>query len=116
MANLTLKTNDTYPALKATLSDLNGPVPLNGATVTVVLKGSAGGLIVGNCTIINANEGIVSYQWEEGDTAVADTYEVEFMVDWGPTASGEPQLQKFPNAAANNPTVEIDASLDGAAG
>lgn len=111
MADLTIKTFDTYPPLVATLTDQNGPIDLTEATsVVVVLKGQSGATITGQCTITDAAQGVVSYQWEDGDTDNADTYQVEWMITW---PSG---IQKVPNAAADNPTVEVDASLAGNAG
>jgi hypothetical protein len=57
--------------------------------------------------ITNAPGGQVSYTWSGTDTAVADTYQVEFEIHW---ATGG--IQTVPSAAAANPTVEIDADLE----
>lgn len=112
MADYTIKAYSTWPPLSAVLSDANGPIDLSTATsVTLFLEGTLGGLITGPCTITDATAGTVQFPWAAGDTDVADTYELEFKIIW--SAGGD---QRVPNAAANNPTVEIDASLDGSTG
>jgi hypothetical protein len=113
LANLTLKQYDTYPSLQATLTDSNGAINLTGASsVKFVMKGqSTGTIVLGNCSIVSATAGTVAYAWGATDTQTPDVYSVEFQITW--TAGG---IQKVPNAAAANPTVEIDADLDGTLG
>lgn len=60
---------------------------------------------------LTINRGQVTYTPTTVDTGTADIYPVELSVTW--TAGG---VQKFPNAAANNPTIQIDNDLDGASG
>ena len=105
---LTLKQDDTAPALQATLSDSNGPINLTNATsVKLVMKGNnTATVVVGTCTITNAAQGQVSYTFTAGNTATPDVYQVEFEITW--SGGGE---QTVPNAAAANPTIEIDAEL-----
>lgn len=84
--DLVLKRHDTWPPLQATLSDQNGPIDLtNASTVHVIMKGTTA-LIDGACTI-DANQtstgmGQVTYTWAIGDTAITDTYQVEFEIVW----------------------------------
>lgn len=105
---LTLKRNDTFPPVAATLTDSNGAINLSAATnVQIILKGTSGSPIVGICSIVNAAAGQVQYTWTIGDTAVADIYSVEFEINWA--AGG---VQTVPNAAAQNQMIEIDADLE----
>ena len=108
MANLVLKQDDTVPALQVTLADSNGPINLTNATsVKVVMKGNnTGTVVVGVCTVTNAIAGQVSYTFTAANTATPDVYQVEFEIVWA--GGGE---QTVPNAAASNPTVEIDPEL-----
>lgn len=112
-ASYTIKTFSTYPPLPATLSDADGVIDLTTAvSVTLFLKGSKGGVITGNCDVAeDPTLGQVTYSWQPGDTDIADIYEVEFKITWN-----EGGDERVPNAAANNPTIEIDDSLDGAIG
>lgn len=55
-----------------------------------------------------ANRGMITYTPTTTDTGTADTYAIEFAIHW--TAGG---VQKVPNAAASNPTIEIDSDLLG---
>jgi len=73
----------------------------SGTPVTATATGSGVSII--------ANRGMVSYTPTTTDTGTADVYAVEFAIHW--TAGG---VQKVPNAAASNPTIEIDADLLGA--
>ena len=84
MANFSLKQNDTWPALNATLSDVNGPINLTTATtVKIIIKPTGGGsAITGTCTIVSAAAGTVRYSWVSGDTALAGTYQGEFEITW----------------------------------
>lgn len=112
-ASLILKQDDTSPAFQAQLTNGGSPLDLTTATaVVVVMKGQfTATIITGNCTITNASQGDVTYQWSGMDTATADTYAVEFKITW--SGGG---IQTVPNAAASNPTVEIDLRLDGTIG
>lgn len=54
------------------------------------------------------NRGMVTYTPTTTDTGTADVYNIEFAIHW--SAGG---VQKVPNAAANNPQIEIDSDLIG---
>lgn len=111
MPAYTLKRNDTYPPLVATLIDANGVINLtSAASVKFIMKGIATNTLVQNpCTIIDAVNGKVQYNWGASDAAVPDTYNMEFQITWG--GGGK---QTVPNAAAQNPQVLVDADLDNA--
>ena len=82
MADLTVKQHDTWPPVRATLSDASGPIDLTGATqIKLILKGATV-TITGNCTVVSAPAGTVSYTWAAGDTAVAGDYQGEFEITW----------------------------------
>jgi hypothetical protein len=112
-----IKQGDTLPVLTVTFQDNSegsmGPVDLTTATlIKVVLKGKNGGTLVpGTCTALEATHGTATFAWTADNTGVPDMYGVEGVVTW--TGGG---TQTFPNAAAANPTLEIDAQLDPSAG
>jgi hypothetical protein len=109
-----IKQNDNFPALVLTFQDNSegsmGPVDLtNATTIKVVLKGqNTSTLVVGTCTPLEASHGTATFAWTQSNTSVADSYAVEGNIVWASSAGS----QTFPNAAANNPTLEIDAQLD----
>jgi hypothetical protein len=69
-----------------------------GTPVTATANGSGVSLII--------NRGQVTYTPTVTDTGAADIFQVEFAIHW--TAGG---VQKVPNSAAANPTIEIDTAL-----
>ena len=82
-----LKQGDLYPKLTG---DLNADV--TGATVTAKLRRYHDTTTMSKtCTIVDGPTGIVEYQWLAGETDVAGTYLVEFLVAF---AGGIPQ--RFP--------------------
>ena len=109
--DLTLKAHDTYPTLKAVLSDSNGAIPLTGATqVKLIMKGTTApspALVSGAMVVASAAGGYVTYQWAPGDTAVPDTYNVEFEIAW--QAGG---IETVPNDVYR--TVKIVQDLNNA--
>ncbi len=95
MPDITIKQHDTWPPLKATLSDSVGPVNLTGATVKVILKDNnliSPTTIIGNCTLVDAANGKVAYTWTAPDTANVNTFNGEFEVTWGDST-----ITTFPN-------------------
>jgi len=82
MADFTIKQHDTWPALRATLTDQDGPINLTTATaIKLIMKGTAV-TVTGNCTVTDAPNGIVTYTWATGDLNTADTYNLEFEITW----------------------------------
>ena len=85
MPDLTLKQNDTWPPLVATLTKGDGsPIDLTTAgTVHIYMKAPAGSIRQGTCSITDAGQGVVSYTSGTADTAVPGTYRVEWDIDFG---------------------------------
>lgn len=82
-----LKAGDLAPKL---IGDLNADV--TGATVVAKLRRVHTAVTMSKtCTLDDATNGIVSYQWVAGDTDVPGSYIVEFLVTF---SGGTPQ--RFP--------------------
>jgi hypothetical protein len=107
MADYVVKRHDTFPALKATLSDENGPINLTSATRVKFIAASTTTstplVIEGECTIEEATGGVVAYPWAVGDLATAGTYNVEFQITW---AGGG--IESVPNTGYKTMLVEVD--------
>lgn len=85
MADRTIKRGDTFPFLKATLSNQAGAANLTGATVRLILKtkGATPTVVVDEpCAIVNALTGEIEYEWAPADTASVNTLDGEFEVTW----------------------------------
>lgn len=109
MADFTIKTGDTLPALSAILKVANVPITdlASATSVKLVLaKRSAPDVFVfvGNATIIDASAGKVAYGWQAGDTDVAGDY----LGEWHVTYSGGGK-RKIPTVGKF--TVSIEGSL-----
>jgi len=108
-----LKQHDRKPPIQATLTTgpASRPVPVNlaGCTVKFIMALTAGGspVVNGTAVIVDATEGIVSYDWADGDTAVTGSY----LAEWQVTDSGGLEWT-FPTLTYH--TVQILADLDGA--
>jgi hypothetical protein len=89
-----IKQHDTLPRLQATLKEADGtPIDLTDATQVYLVVSHKDGTpgFKNPCTIINDIGGIVQYDWESADTAVAGNYDGEFEVVWGT------EIQTVPN-------------------
>lgn len=89
-----IKQNDTSPSLQSTLKDaaLN-PINLTGASVRLHMKSVDGGFKVDEeMVVVNALQGVVQYDWQEGDTDTVGTYYVEFEV-----THSDDSVETFPN-------------------
>lgn len=72
-----IKRNDTSPAIKRKLLDSDGNViNLTGASVRFYMSDK----VAADATILNAIEGIVSYDWQDGDTDTSGVHNAEFEV------------------------------------
>ena len=89
-----IKQNDTSPSLQATLKDAsNTGVDLSGATVVFRMNSVDGTVKVeSNMTIVDADNGVVRYDWQSGDTDTNGTYLVEFRVTYV-----DGKVETFPN-------------------
>jgi hypothetical protein len=108
MADFSIKRNDRRPYIRMSLGYDDGSAA-NLAFATGVrflmrecktgkLKVSAAAIVV------DAETGLVEYQWAVGDTNTPGKYDVEWEVTWG---DGKPQT--FPGEGYN--TVEVTADL-----
>ena len=76
-----IKQNDTSPSMLATLQDANGvAVDLTGATVNFYMGNINGNVVTSTATIVNAEAGLVRYDWVALDTADSGMYQAEFEV------------------------------------
>lgn len=113
MDTVTLKRNDTAPALEATVTDENGPVDLTGATAVVFKMATAtesgrtlvpGALVLtGTGSLVDAASGVVQYDWVPGDTATSGRFFGEFEV----TLAGG-KLRTFPTLGYISITITDD--------
>ena len=89
-----IKQNDTSPSLEATLSDANlVPVNISAATVMLHMKAIGGDVVLDEqMTITDAENGVVQYDWQVGDTSTVGTYYVEFEVTYS-----DGSIETFPN-------------------
>jgi len=108
MSTIQITQGDTYPPLRATLSDSVGPIDLTGATVTLVIRPrlSSGGPVVGGACAITppASSGVVTYDWQTGDTDTPGEYLAEWHVlsgtdQWTVPSSGSLTLTIRPQLA-----------------
>jgi hypothetical protein len=98
-----IKRNDTSPVLDARLtSETLTAVQLLGATVVFNMRNNVSGAVVINrapVTVVDANAGLVRYEWDEGDTSQVGQHVAEFEVTF---ADG--RVETFPKSdkAASN--------------
>jgi len=81
---MTYKQGDTYPTLRATLTDAAGAaVDLTDATVVLRMVNSAGINVIDDAAVLitNATAGEVEYQWTELDTATPGVFRAEFHAE-----------------------------------
>ena len=71
---------DLLPDLVADLSGTNGPVDLTTAAIEIV--GYRGGVEVIRRTVTGTSQGVVTMQWQAGDTGVPGMLGVKWEVTW----------------------------------
>lgn len=101
-----LKRGDTSPALQYSL--LPAPIVLTAATVRFSMRprGSVAPSINRAVAVIeDALAGVVRYDWQVGDTALAGRYEGEFEVTY---ADGT--IETFPNSGFIDIRIEGDVA------
>lgn len=86
MTTYYIKRGDTDPAFETTLT--NGPVPLDlsaASSVRLIVKQDGASLPIVDqpmTIVLPATSGVVSYQWQTNDTAVAGRYALEIEITW----------------------------------
>lgn len=102
-----MKRGDLLPELVATLRDggTKQPVDLSSATSITAVAAIGGGTLFSRAVTGNS-EGEVTVPWEEGDTSIVGTINVEFLVTW---PGSKPQT--FP--ADGYIEVEVTENLTG---
>lgn len=97
MADITMRVNDTLPAINAILKDANGPFDLTNFTLRFVMRSSdndikADGSTDSGVTIIGATSGAVRFNWSTSEVDVAGNFLGEFEAT-------DPSTQRitFPN-------------------
>jgi len=95
MADRIMKQGDTWmPMVMNVYRENTGPVNLASATgVTLRMRSSDKQVYIsGPISVENASTGAISYAWDDEDTLVAGTYQLEVEVDWGLG-----RIETFPN-------------------
>jgi hypothetical protein len=87
MADITIKKDDTRPALqrylRQTVDGVESPIALTTAgSILFIMKLSGANPVSGLCSVVNAASGAVAYKWATGDTASAGMYDAEFEIAW----------------------------------
>lgn len=106
--DFTIKRRDQLPPIQATLRDAtNTIVNLTAATVRfIMVNKDTGDVLDQPATVVDANGGVVRYDWVAGDTDTAGNYSAEFEVTF---ASGK--AETFPNS--KNLAIKIPEDLGG---
>lgn len=108
MNDFTFKKGDVFPSLELGLTDDVGEaIDLGTATAKLRLRrvGDKEPLFTSDMVVVTAAEGLLRYDWADGDTDEAGLYEAEVIVD----DSGD--LQTFPGDRFW--MIEIKANADG---
>lgn len=95
MSTFYIKQNDTTPAIRATLENGSGDaVDLASTTVRFHMRALGGTTVKVDAaaTVINANTGIVQYDWDAADTDTVGTFQGEFEVTYS-----DGSIETFPN-------------------
>ena len=103
-----IKQNDTAPSLRATLKNGSGTViDLTNATVRFHMKavGETSVKVDAVANIVDAEGGIVQYNWGASDTDTAGSYYAEFEVTYG-----DATVETLPNNS--NLSISIRAELN----
>jgi len=92
-----IKQNDTSPSLQATLKDAQlVPVDITAAAVKFHMKSLDGVVKINETmTITDAENGVVQYDWQVGDTDTVGAYYVEFEVTYA-----DASIETFPNTGS----------------
>lgn len=95
MSTFYIKQNDTVPSIRATLKNGSGnAVDLASTTIRFHMRalGGTSAKVDAAASIINANTGIVQYDWDAADTDTVGSYQAEFEVTYSDST-----VETFPN-------------------
>lgn len=90
-----IKQGDSAPNLRAILKNPDGTAAsLVGSTVRFSMRTSGGAVIVSRqpCALVDAPNGVVEYDWQDGDTDTGATHLGEFEVTYS-----DGSIETFPN-------------------
>jgi hypothetical protein len=97
LTTFTIKQNDRLPNLRATLNNATGVLDLSTASsVKLLMRGPLPAQTVkvnAACTVTDAVNGVVTYEWAAADTDTSGLYQAEFQVTWPGT-----KYQTIPNS------------------
>ena len=82
-SSVTMVQGDTAPSVFGALTDSDGqPIDLTGCTVRFQMRQTIDRRFVVNAVAVltNASTGMVRYDWQDGDLAVAGDYEVRWQI------------------------------------
>lgn len=99
MTDFWIKQGNTERPFRVQLTDSqDDPVDVTGAAITFKMKrfGEDGIVVSGSVDIVDAPEGIVEYDWQEGDTDEPGKFAAEWDVDY--EVDG---VETFPNGGIN---------------
>jgi hypothetical protein len=83
LSSFFLKQGDTAPAIDYIVLDEDGvAINLTGSTVTFYMQDLSGNekITAGACSLIDAPNGLVRYQWQNADTTESGMFVAEFLV------------------------------------
>lgn len=106
--NFYIKQDDEIPVIEAQLTDSQGnPIDLSNSTVTlhVAKPRGLGNVFSKEANVVDGENGVVHYVWEEGDTSETGRFRAEFTVEY---INGD--TETFPNSGYE--TIFIDPSLE----
>ena len=95
MSTFYIKQNDTVPSIRATLKNGSGnAVDLASTTIRFHMRalGGTSAKVDAVASVINANTGIVQYDWDAADTDTVGSYQAEFEVTYSDST-----VETFPN-------------------
>lgn len=82
MADWYMTQGDTAPRIRARLTQNSVPVNLSGADVVFRMWKNGAVVVEEDATVESASDGLVFYQWEDGDTDSVGTHEASFIVTY----------------------------------
>jgi len=109
MAKIYITEDDSTPEVTATFTDENdNPVDLSGASVNfrMVEPRGGGNVLDKACTITDAANGKVKYDWDAEDTSEYGRYRAEFVVNYN-----DGEVETFPNSSYHTVIIKRNAEV-----